>query len=55
MINLKDFQIISPYLTKNGDFTPPKLKIGKNNEQANQGCLGMKYTVKVRENVCNHI
>jgi len=54
MITLKDFQIISPYL-KNGDFTPPKLKIGKNNEQANKGCLGMKYAAKVRENVCNHL
>ena len=55
MINLKDFQIISHYLTKNGNFTPPKLKIGNNNQLANQGCLGMKYASKVRENVCSHI
>jgi len=52
---LKDFQIISLYPTKNGDLTPPKLEIGKNNEQDNQGCLGLKYAAKVSGNVCNNI
>jgi|GEM_PF-3108978 len=55
MINFKNFQIISLYSTKNGDLTPPKLEIGKNNEQDNQGCLGLKYEAKVSENVCSHM